>query len=203
MLVVGIKKMEEFEKFTSAVQNIFASFAIIIAGFWTYFTFRHLRTKNKADAELASILLNVEKEKRNLVEHGILEIEISAKQIKTVNDENYCIAIIAKFTNKGNSITSIDLTSNELIIINEVLFDSNGMSYLNPLKYQAGYQSGIFSIRAGATTKYPFFVMVNSKGIYTIDIFAKVYDRDSKLDTILNENPSDNYWTGGTYVEIN
>lgn len=194
--------MENFGQFASIMHDIILSLAILAGGIWTLITFNSLKSKNKAEAELSEILLNIEKGKRALVEQGVVEIEVKATQIPTDENENYCIGIVIKFTNKGNSATTLDLTSDDLIYVSEVLFDTNGNSALKPIKTQGGYHTDIMTIRAEAITKFTYFIHLSNNGLFVINVFTKAYERDSEIDKKVRGEEADVYWTGSTFVHV-
>jgi hypothetical protein len=190
--------MKSFYDLLAGIHDLILSIAIVAGGIWTLVTFRSLKAKNKAEAELSEILVHIEKQKRELVEEGILEIDVFAKQEAIEFIGLYCISIVLKCSNKGNRITELNLTSPSLISISEVIFDSNGNSSLQFYMEQGGYNTDVFSIRAGAFTKFPYFVNVKKKGLFKIDVFAKTDERDN----LHNDAEIETHWTGSTFINI-
>jgi hypothetical protein len=186
------------------IHEVILSIAIIVGGIWTLVTFRTLRSKNKAEAELAKIELEIETAKKRLFEQAIIDIQINTKQEILEDKNDYVISIVAKFTNNGNRNTNLDFSSPFFIIVSCIDFDDNGNSYQNEYICQEAYNNSTMILRAGATVEFPYFVKVKEKGLFVIELWLKLDEEERKIDNaVRGEKLDETYWTGSSYLMIN
>jgi len=188
----------------SAIQNILLSLAIIVGAAWTLFTYRVLRAKRKAEAELADL------ERRLLTEPSI-EIQISSTWRKHPVATGYIINIVVTTANVGTRNTTLFFPdSRKPLGITRVNLSQTGDIELDDsieLGIPLGDGSKVLSrgtvLRAGAKTTLPFVAWVEKKGVYLL-AFSTTPTITEIQDTIDSGAPPDSKitWTGRSYAVI-
>jgi hypothetical protein len=185
------------------IYKIVLSVAIVVGGSWTLITFWTLRSRNKAESELAKIELEIETAKKKLFEQAIIDIGLISKQEMVEGASDLIIALNAKFTNKGNRNTNLDFSNPFFIIISSVEFDDNGNSHHIEHVRQKAYNPSNYIMRAGATVEFPYFVKVKHKGLFVIELWLKLDEEERKVDNATRGKKLDEtYWTGSSYIVI-
>src|SRR5882757_2985695 len=86
---------ERFKNIAAGVQSCVIAVSVVIGGIWTYYLFKALNAKGRAIAELHELELRDR-------EQGVIDIEISAKQVAIPGGTGRDIAIDIKVKNLGN-----------------------------------------------------------------------------------------------------
>ncbi len=86
---------EKFKNVAAGVQSIILAVAVLVGGIWTVYLFRILDTKGRALAERHAFELRDR-------EQGVINIDISAKQVSIPGDKGRNIYIDIQVKNLGN-----------------------------------------------------------------------------------------------------
>lgn len=119
-----IKDHERFSKIAAGVQSIIISLAVAIGGLWTFYTFRSLRSVEKAKAELEEATFK----------RAILDIEVNStllngkrarQKSKSGNLIPFLVDIVVTISNRGNTHDVLDMSEDSLFV-KQMLSGSRG-----------------------------------------------------------------------------
>jgi hypothetical protein len=183
---------EKFKNIAAGVQSVILTLGVLIGGLWTYYTFGALRARYKAEAEIRQLEL------ANRVQ-GVIDIEIKAEQVSTLNDAGRSIKIDIQVKNLGNRNLNLELPNHALTVA-KVQPDNEGHLYIewfkNPtipyldadelilrdLKLDNRVKPTLPELlRAGQTVAFPCWFRVEEAGLYLIDFEGALTGEDLKI----------------------
>ncbi len=171
---------ERTKNIAAAVQSGVITLSVIVGAGWTLYTFKALRMRYKAEAEIRKLELETDVQ-------GVVDVEVKAEQVSLPNDTGTSIKIGVQLKNVGNRNLALAFGPHALTVA-KVWSDTEGRlriaSYKNPhLTYLEA--SKLISrdlnadnlvhltppelLRAGQTVSFPAWLNVQEAGLYMIE----------------------------------
>ena len=199
-----IKDPERFKNISTGIQQIIFAIAIIVGGVWTAFTFSTLESRNIAEAGLKETELRIAKTHEEIAEKGaVIDIKLDARQEFLHDSKDFCIAVVARFTNIGVKNTKVDMSKEPPLSVYLVSFNDDGTTYRDSVVSQKDYNMSATVARTGHTIEFPLFVKVKRKGLYFLQFRVELDEQEKKIDSAKRGIKLDDlYWMNSTYVSI-
>ena len=202
--------IEEFVTLMKGIESLVVSLAVLIGGGWAWYTFRALGERNRAKAEIENLELRnrkgleeieglqisqqkleleVQKLEQEARAGGVIEISIEASQQTLPNDSSCYISVTVEIVNKGKRNTrliygeekgplfvyAVDTTENGALSFRGV------NAYPVPVGRSPNVPSPSVNVRAGGRETVPFFVRVDSAGLYLLVFTARLSDEEQEI----------------------
>ena len=176
---------DSFKNFAAGIQSWVFSFAVLVGGGWTLYTFVTLDMAKRAEKELFA--------------QAQVNVDVSARQEIRENGDP-CIVASVKVTNAGGRNVFLDY-SGKPFSVTRVSFDQAGNSYLGDELHQDSLWASRV-LRAGETDQYPFLMAVRDPGIYIVQ-FKVPLPKEEMPEHLKAGGPAGKiYWQGSTVVNI-
>lgn len=191
---------ETFKNLAEGIQSIIIVVGLIAGGIWTFRNFNLLHARKIAQSQLKEL------EKR-LEEWGEIETEVIARQIESVNANEFLIVASVEFKNTGTREVRLDF-SKRPCSISEVIFDNSGQPRLeNPIhcnfiapapfaddQSDRMLHSAVIEPKGILKTSSAF--RITNPGLYLVGCSIKTPTSDKG-------QLSDPSWAGFTYILVN
>lgn len=161
-------KPETFANVASGIQSLVVSFAVVVGGIWSLYTFNALNQVKIARTELTKA--------QDEVNQLALDITLTAKQTQPISSDKYGMLVDVSVHNAGKRPIKVDLKNQPLTISRMVKDDTNnlrasksyaptiykdiGINDRTPLNWQ--------QVQPGSTRVIEFYQEVEDAGMYHI-----------------------------------
>jgi hypothetical protein len=192
--------LDRWSKFTTALQALVVSLAVLVGGAWTLYTFGTLGQIDRAQAELEQL-------QRNLRQRGILEIVMEATQLPVLNRGMSPVVVSVSVKNTGNRTEVLDWLKGGLWIAPVVTDASPAPSFGAQIRLPytlPGAETPSSSILPGQTRKFPFLATLLPKRIYHLQFRVEVSPLEQKEHQSEHLLSSDfaYVWQAATYIAV-
>jgi hypothetical protein len=139
---------ETFSEIASGIQSLVVAAAALAGGVWALYRFGSLKEVEKARAEL-------ERVGKSLLERGIFDIQVKAKQLSAVANSHCYVVVNAVVHNSGNRTEVIDWSKSG-IYVTHVSSDAHG-------HLQLSQTLGLNYVVPGKTSRHPRYFRIREE----------------------------------------
>ena len=186
-------------------KNYFEAFAVVVGGFWTWFTYMRLElekiTNKRAEERY--------KQEQELYKQAIVEIDLTAEPLKIPKDPNTYISVLVEVLNKGRQKTFM-LYEKTICTVTEVTFQEDGKMAMGPFIQTSspavftpakGTSLGTF-LPVGYVHKMNCFAKIKGPGLYLVDFWTALTDEEMQKRIELGEDIKNKSLQWGTQTII-
>ena len=181
----------------SILQSISIALAALIGGVWALYIFRARRERDKAEVELAKARIETEKVHAELAElertlhtEAKLVIEIETSSAPGERQGQQHLFVTVRMVNKGNRNIRVDLGDRALAVGRMAQRDKSvfkaektyytGFTTFQELGHDALWNLPYTVIQAGSEKSLPFWIAVDSPGLYYVEFRALIIGPEAK-----------------------
>ena len=188
------------------IQSSAFSIGILVGGIWAYKTYKELRSKSRAEADLEVL-------KKSLIEFGEITIGCFLEQFNTDNKKNRIISAVFSFKNTGNRYVTLKL-SNESFSAAKIEFGDSLVPFCAAVQYSPTLANKMspksiyteLTIDPGGSASRPVVFKVKEPGLYQIEAFVLVSQRATEEHAQLGVSPPQKGairgWNNASFINI-
>jgi len=204
---------EKFKDIAAAVQSLVLSVAIVVGGGWSFYVFKALSQREKAEAELADL--------RKIS----LDLSIDTYQTARIVKERRGLIIRVKIKNNGTKYLNLDLARKPMAVT-RVLVQKDGQLYaaetFNPDSYRdIGHDrkdiTVFLGVQPGSTKELSYYVEIMEPGVYMVRFRSPIpkeleqeFQRQEGHTRDVAERAAlkfglpytGSYWVASTFIEV-
>ncbi|CDT51713.1 hypothetical protein [Vibrio coralliirubri] len=173
--------LEEIRNFAQIAQAVAVSFGAAVASFWAIYTFKALRAKSKAEAELLKLEVELEKTKKELSSKPMIKVEVTPRAVRNSDGTLLGIVMSIRVENTGNVFEFVDLNASSVLA---KLYTSSAAPVLGSFARINSSAEG-FALWSGECVNEEVFIRTHDEGLYIIDCSFVVSQEST--DRITNE----------------
>ena len=163
-----ITSVKDFSDLASGIQSLLLAAGILLAGIWSIISLRPFREKQKEEANLRKLQLEIEQQ-------AVVHMKVSAKQFSIAGDSRNYISAVVTFENKGNREVVLKPTEEDFVTLAKVAFDPNDEILVGepthiPINSEEYGNFSVIVLFPGGYQRVQFWILVGEPGLYRLNV---------------------------------